>query len=89
MDDTRRRPQGANDGEGSRSVEERHRKAATEFARRSDTLQKVLETERAVENYRDEFEGAEKPGPSRSAGDLRSDVEGKTIAVAEGSRYSS
>jgi hypothetical protein len=36
-----------------------------------------VEAERDVENYRDEYERAEKTGKSRSAGDLDSDISGK------------
>ena len=68
MGDTRKRPQGANEGEGTAG--EPYRKSATEFARRTDTLQKGLEAEREVENYRDEYDRTEKSARSRSAGDL-------------------
>jgi len=37
-----------------------------------------LAAEREVENYRDEYERAEKAGQSHSAGDLESDLEGKS-----------
>ena len=36
-----------------------------------------IEVEREVENYRDEYDRAEKMGRSRSAGDLETDLEGK------------
>jgi hypothetical protein len=78
MDDTRKRPQGGpNEGEGSKSADEQYRKGATEFAKRTDTLQKGMEAEREVENYRDEYERAEESGKARSAGDLKSDLQGE------------
>jgi hypothetical protein len=43
-------------------MDDKLREAATDFARRTDTLQSGLEAERAVENYRDEFDRAEKTG---------------------------
>lgn len=58
MDDSKRRPQGANEDEGSMS-RTADRQPATELARRADTLQKGLEAERDVENYRDEYDRAE------------------------------
>ena len=77
MDDNRKRPQaGLNEGEGSKTADKRYRQGATEFAKRTDTLQKGLEAEREVENYRDEYERAEESGKARSAGDLQSDLEG-------------
>ena len=77
MDDTRKRPQGGlNEGEGSKAADEQHRQGATDFAERTDTLQKGVEAERDVENYRDEYERAEEAGRSHSAGDLPSDLEG-------------
>jgi hypothetical protein len=78
MEDDRKPPQGgANQGEGNKTADEQYRRRATEFARRTDTLQKGMEAEREVENYRDEYERAEDSGKSRSAGDLQSDLEGK------------
>jgi len=56
MDDTRTLPQGADGGEGSRTADQQNRKAADELARRADSLQKALEAERDVENYRDEYD---------------------------------
>ena len=78
MDDNENRPQGGlNEGEGSKTADKQYRKGATEFAKRTDTLQKGIEAEREVENYRDEYERAEESGKARSAGDLQSDLEGK------------
>ena len=78
MEENRNGPQGgANEGEGSKSADKQYREGATEFAKRTDTLQRGMEAERDVENYRDEYEEAEKKGRSRSAGDLPSDVAGK------------
>ena len=77
MDDAKERPRDANEGEGSRTADERDRQDATDFARRGDPLRKTIEAEREVENYRDEYERAEKAGKSHSAGDLESDLQGK------------
>jgi len=76
-DNEKRPPGGPNEGEGSRTADEQYREGATGFAKRTDTLQKGIEAEREVENYRDEYERAEQAGKARSAGDLRSDLEGK------------
>ncbi|HYZ90626.1 MAG TPA: hypothetical protein VE620_15120 [Myxococcales bacterium] len=67
----------ANEGEGNKTADKRYREAATDFARRTDTLQQGRDAERDVENYRDEFERAEKAGKSHSAGELESDLSGK------------
>ena len=80
MDDTRKRlktPAGLNEGEGNKTADKQYRQGATDFAKRTDTLQKGMEAERDVENYRDEYERAEKAGKSHSAGDLESDLQGK------------
>ena len=78
MDDNRKAPKtGANEGEGSKSADKLYREAATDFAKRTDTLQRGVEAERDVENYRDEYDRAEKAGKSHSAGDLESDISGK------------
>jgi hypothetical protein len=44
----------------------------------NETVEKGIEAERDVENYRDEYERAEQSGRSRSAGDLETDLEGKS-----------
>jgi hypothetical protein len=78
MDDARKEPQGgANEGEGSKSADKQYREGATEFAKRTDTLQRGLEAERDVENYRDEYERAEEAGKEHSAGDLQTDLTGE------------
>jgi hypothetical protein len=78
MDGGKKHPKGGpNEGEGSKATDERCRQGATDFARRTDTVQRGIEAERDVENYRDEYERAEKAGRSRSAGDLETDLEGK------------
>ena len=69
MDDAKERPRDANEGEGSRTADERDRQDATDFARRGDPLRKAIEAEREVENYRDEYEH----GRSRTAGDAEAD----------------
>lgn len=63
-----------NEGEGSRTADKNYRDAATEFAKRTDTLQSGLQAERDVENYKDEFDKAEQAGRSHSKGDLESDL---------------
>jgi hypothetical protein len=68
---------GANEGEGSKTADKQYREAATDFAKRTDTLQKGVEAEREVENYRDEYDNAEKAGKSHSAGELESDLGGE------------
>ncbi|MFL5311915.1 MAG: hypothetical protein ACJ79H_15895 [Myxococcales bacterium] len=78
MDDNGKRPRaGLDEGEGSKTADEQHQRSATELANRTDTLRNGIEAEREVENYRDEYERAERPGKARSAGDLRCDLEGK------------
>jgi hypothetical protein len=78
MGNHKKQPQGGlNEGEGSKTADEQYRQGATEFAKRTDTVQKGIAAEREVENYRDEYERAESSGHSRSAGDLESDLEGK------------
>jgi hypothetical protein len=78
MDDRKKEPQGgANEGEGSKSADKQYRQGATDFAKKTDALKQGLEAEREVENYRDEFEGAEKKGREHSAGDLQSDLSGE------------
>jgi hypothetical protein len=65
-----------NEGEGSKSADKNYREAATDFARRHDTVQAGLDAEREVEQRRGEFEKAEQAGKSRSKGDLPDDVQG-------------
>ena len=66
-----------NEGEGSKSADKNYREAATDFARRNDTVQAGLDAEREVEQHKGEFEKAEQAGRSRSKGDLPDDVQGK------------
>lgn len=66
-----------NEGEGSKSADKQYRDQATDFARRTDTLQSGLQAEREVERSKGEFEKAERDAKSHSAGDLRDDVSGK------------
>jgi hypothetical protein len=73
MGDHKKQPQGGlNEGEGSKTADEQYRQGATEFAKRTDTVQKGIAAEREVENYRDEYEQAEKSGRSQDAGNLDS-----------------
>lgn len=66
-----------NEGEGNKTADKQYREAATDFAKRTDTLQTGLEAEREVEQSKDEFAKAEKAGRSHSAGDLRKDLTGE------------
>jgi hypothetical protein len=78
MGDDKKQPQGSlNEGEGSKTADEQYRRAATDFARRTNTLEKGIAAERDVENYHGEYDRAEKSGRSRSAGEPGSDLEGK------------
>jgi hypothetical protein len=65
-----------NEGEGSKSADKKYREAASDFAKRTDTVQAGLEAEREVEQHEDEFEQAEKAGRSHSKGDLPNDLNG-------------
>lgn len=65
-----------NEGEGSKSADKKYREAASDFARRTDTVQAGLDAEREVEQRKGEFEKAEQEGRSHSKGDLPKDVEG-------------
>ena len=66
-----------NEGEGSKTADKQYRDAATDFAKRNDTLQAGREAEREVEGSKDEFAKAEKAGRAHSAGDLRKDLNGE------------
>lgn len=66
-----------NEGEGSKSADKSYRDAASDFARRNDTVQAGLEAEREVEERKDEFEKAEQAGRSHSKGELPKDVKGE------------
>ena len=65
-----------NEGEGSKSADKKYRDQATDFAKRTDTVQTGLEAEREVEQRKGEFEEAEKAGRSHSKGELPNDVSG-------------
>jgi hypothetical protein len=73
MDD---KPKNRNEGEGSKSADKKYREAASDFARRTDTVQAGLDAEREVEKRKDEFDAAERKGRSRSKGELPEDVQG-------------
>jgi hypothetical protein len=66
-----------NEGEGSKSADKKYRDEATEFAKRTDTVQTGLQAEREVEQRKGEFEQAEKAGRSHSKGELPDDLSGK------------
>jgi hypothetical protein len=65
-----------NEGEGSKSADKKYRDAASDFARRTDTVKAGLDAEREVEQRKGEFEKAEQEGRSHSKGDLEKDVQG-------------
>ncbi len=73
MDDNRGN---GNEGEGSKSADKKYREAASDFAKRTDTVKAGLDAERDVEQRKDEFERAEQSGRSHSKGDLPDDVQG-------------
>jgi hypothetical protein len=66
-----------NEGEGNKTADKAYREGATEFAKRTDTLQIGLEAEREVEEDKAKYEQAQKIGRSHSAGDLKNDLAGK------------
>ena len=74
MDDKLNKNQ--NEGEGSKTADKTYREAATDFARRTDTVQAGLEAEREVEQRKGEFERAEQAGRSHSKGELPNDLDG-------------
>ncbi len=73
MDDKRNR----NEGEGSKSADKKYRDAASDFAKRTDTVQAGMQAEREVEQRKGEFEKAEEAGRSHSKGELEKDVSGE------------
>jgi hypothetical protein len=72
MDDSKK-----NEGEGNKTADAQYRKGATDYAKRTDTLQVGAEAEREVEANKPEYDKAEKLGRSHSAGDLKDDLSGK------------
>lgn len=73
MDDKRKNQ---NEGEGSKSADKKYREAASDFARRNDTVKAGLDAEREVEQRKGDFEKAEQEGRSHSKGDLEEDIQG-------------
>jgi hypothetical protein len=74
MDDNEKKN---NEGEGSKTADKDYRQGATEFARRTDTLQTGLSAQREVNANKQDFDRAEELGRSRSKGDLPDDLSGK------------
>ena len=74
MDDKRNPNQ--NEGEGSKTADKKYRDAATEFAKRTDTVQAGREAEREVDGDAGELKRAEQAGRSKSKGDLPRDLDG-------------
>ena len=66
-----------NEGEGSKSADKKYREAATDSARRTDTIQAGQEAARELERNRDELEKAEKAGRAHSKGDVKEDLTGE------------
>jgi hypothetical protein len=73
MDDSKKN----NEGEGSKTADKTYRQGATEFAKRTDTLQTGLAAEREVSRNKQEFERAEKLARSHGTADLPDDLSGK------------
>jgi hypothetical protein len=67
-----------NEGEGNKTADKQYRDRATEYAKKHDTKKEAIDAERDVENYRDDYERAERAGKSHSAGDTPNDLSGKT-----------
>jgi hypothetical protein len=74
MDDKRKQDQ--NEGEGNKTADKKYRDAASDFAKRTDTVQAGLDAEREVEQHKGEFEKAEQAGRSKSKGELPEDLDG-------------
>ena len=66
-----------NEGEGNKTADRKYREAASDFAKRTDTLQAGLQAEREVERSKDEYEKAEKAGRAHSKGELPKDLTGE------------
>jgi hypothetical protein len=66
-----------NEGEGSKTADKNYRDAATDFAKRTDTLQQGIQAEREVEQNKAEYDRAEKAGRSHSKGELKEDLTGE------------
>jgi hypothetical protein len=73
-----------NEGEGSRTADKIYRDAASDFAKRTDTLAAGLQAEREVDGNKSEFEKAEQAGRSRSKGDLPRDLDGTDFDLERG-----
>jgi hypothetical protein len=65
-----------NEGEGNKTADKKYREAASDFAKRTDTVQAGLEAERDVEQHKEDFDRAEQTGRSKSKGELPHDVDG-------------
>jgi hypothetical protein len=71
----KRRPSGANEGEGSRTADQNYRRGIEEHLRRADVREEAERAAREVEKNPDEYRRAEQEGKARSAGDLPEDLE--------------
>jgi hypothetical protein len=71
----RKRPSGANEGEGSRTADRNYRKGIEEHLRRADVQEEAERAARDVEKSPEEYRRAEEEGKARSAGDLPEDLE--------------
>jgi len=74
MDDKSKKDR--NEGEGSKTADKKYRDAATDFAKRTDTVKAGLDAERDLQQRKGELEKAEQVGRSHSKGDLARDLDG-------------
>jgi hypothetical protein len=70
------RKDGQNEGEGSRTADRNYREGVEEHLRRADVHEEAERAARELDENPDELRRAEEEGRSRSAGDLKSDLEG-------------
>ena len=77
MDDKSRKD--GNEGEGSKTADKSYRDAATDFAKRTDTVKAGLDAERDLQRQKGELEKAEQAGRSHSKGDLPRDMDGSSF----------
>jgi len=66
-----------NEGEGSRSADQRYREGVQRTVERGDAERLAEEARREVESHPEEYQEAEETGRARSAGDLDADLEKK------------
>src|SRR3989441_9950605 len=69
-----------NEGEGNKSADKKYREQATDFAKRTDTVQAGLEAEREGEQRKSDLDRAEEEGRSHSKGERPDAVGGNDFA---------